>query len=56
MKIHLPQPYRQTGQKRSNFFYNYFTLGLDILFDAATDKVIKFVLHTNHPAEYTFNT
>lgn len=56
MKIHLPQPFRQARQRNSNFFYNYFTLGLDILFDARTCSVISFVLHTNHPGEYTFNT
>uniref|UniRef100_A0A5K3EQ46 UPF0183 protein CG7083 n=1 Tax=Mesocestoides corti TaxID=53468 RepID=A0A5K3EQ46_MESCO len=56
MKIHLPQPYRQSRQKHSNFFYNYFSLGVDVLFDARTKRAISFVLHTNQPGEYTFNT
>uniref|UniRef100_A0A183TLV8 UPF0183 protein C16orf70 n=1 Tax=Schistocephalus solidus TaxID=70667 RepID=A0A183TLV8_SCHSO len=56
MKIHLPQSYRQIRQRHSDFFYNYFTLGLDVLFDSHTHTVISFVLHTNLPGEYTFNT
>ena len=27
----------------------------DILFDAQTQKVKKFVLHTNYPGHYNFN-
>lgn len=27
----------------------------DILFDAKTQKVKKFVLHTNYPGHYNFN-
>ncbi|BHF77682.1 hypothetical protein SprV_0602079100 [Sparganum proliferum] len=56
MKIHLPQSYRQIRQRHSDYFYNYFTLGLDVLFDAHTHTVVSFVLHTNLPGEYTFNT
>ncbi|CAL8082703.1 unnamed protein product [Calicophoron daubneyi] len=56
MKIHLPQSYRLEQPRRSDYFYNYLTMGLDILFDARTHQVIKFVLHTNQPGEYTFNT
>lgn len=55
MMIHLPQSYRKMRQQRCDYFYNYFTLGVDILFDARTHRVITFVLHTNQPGEYTFN-
>ncbi|KAL5964498.1 hypothetical protein TSMEX_007737 [Taenia solium] len=55
MMIHLPQSYRKVRQQRCDYFYNYFTLGVDILFDARTHRVITFVLHTNQPGEYTFN-
>ncbi|KAM7534039.1 hypothetical protein Aperf_G00000109924 [Anoplocephala perfoliata] len=55
MSIHLPQNYRQSRQSRCDYFYNYFTLGLDVLFDARTHRAISFILHTNQPGEYTFN-
>uniref|UniRef100_A0A2K6RHI5 CP070 protein n=1 Tax=Rhinopithecus roxellana TaxID=61622 RepID=A0A2K6RHI5_RHIRO len=41
--------------KCNDYFFNYFTLGVDILFDANTHKVKKFVLHTNYPGHYNFN-
>ncbi|CAH8616761.1 unnamed protein product [Schistosoma bovis] len=56
MKIHLPQSHRLVQPRKSDYFFNYFPLGLDILFDARTHEVMKFVLHTNQPGEYTFNT
>ncbi|KAH8873759.1 UPF0183 protein C16orf70 [Schistosoma japonicum] len=56
MKIHLPQSHRLVQPRKSDYFFNYFSLGLDILFDAQTHEVMKFVLHTNQPGEYTFNT
>nr|CDS21414.1 hypothetical protein EgrG_000182500 [Echinococcus granulosus] len=55
MMIHLPQSYRKMRQQRCDYFYNYFTLGVDVLFDARTHRVITFVLHTNQPGEYAFN-
>lgn len=54
MKIHSPNPHRRTTRK-SDYFFNYFTLGLDILFDASTQRTKKFVLHTNYPGHYNFN-
>ncbi|KAH7728429.1 hypothetical protein AAVH_03740 [Aphelenchoides avenae] len=39
---------------RPDFFFNYFTLGLDILFDCDSRRVLKFVLHTNIPGHYDF--
>lgn len=56
MRIHLPQAFRLEQPRRSDYFFNYFTLGVDVLFDARFHRVSKFVLHTNQPGEYTFNT
>ncbi|XP_058793462.1 PHAF1 protein CG7083 [Phymastichus coffea] len=55
MRIHSPHAHKRDKIRRSDFFYNYFTLGLDILFDARTQCVKKFVLHTNYPGHYNFN-
>ncbi|XP_042896720.1 phagosome assembly factor 1 isoform X2 [Parasteatoda tepidariorum] len=55
MKIHSPNSHRYRKLSCSDFFYNYFTLGLDILFDAKSHRVKKFILHTNYPGHYNFN-
>ncbi|TNN49495.1 UPF0183 protein C16orf70 [Liparis tanakae] len=55
MKIHSPSPHKQVPSKCNDYFFNYFTLGVDILFDSATHLVKKFVLHTNYPGHYNFN-
>lgn len=55
MKIHSPSATRTGHVKRSDYFFNYFTLGIDILFDAVTQRVKKFILHTNYPGHYNFN-
>ncbi|CAG5958496.1 unnamed protein product, partial [Menidia menidia] len=55
MKIHSPSPHKQVPSKCNDYFFNYFTLGLDILFDSSTHLVKKFVLHTNYPGHYNFN-
>ncbi|RXM33553.1 UPF0183 protein C16orf70 [Acipenser ruthenus] len=55
MKIHSPSPHKQVPSKCNDYFFNYFTLGVDILFDATTHLVKKFVLHTNFPGHYNFN-
>lgn len=55
MKIHSPSAHKRVQNRRSDFFFNYFTLGLDVLFDARTQKVKKFILHTNYPGHYVFN-
>ncbi|XP_030366768.1 UPF0183 protein C16orf70 homolog isoform X5 [Strigops habroptila] len=55
MKIHSPSPHKQVPSKCNDYFFNYCTLGVDILFDANTHKVKKFVLHTNYPGHYNFN-
>lgn len=55
MKIHSPNAHKLVTSRSSDYFYNYFTLGLDILFDAKTHSVTKFILHTNYPGHYNFN-
>ncbi|XP_065353913.1 PHAF1 protein CG7083 [Cloeon dipterum] len=55
MKIHSPNSNKKPSDTHSDYFYNYFTLGLDILFDSKTQLVKKFVLHTNYPGHYNFN-
>lgn len=55
MKIHSPNAHLRVMSRRSDYFFNYFTLGLDVLFDARTHAVKKFVLHTNYPGHYNFN-
>lgn len=55
MKIHSSNMNRQGQSKRSDIFFNYFTLGIDILFDARTQTCKKFILHTNYPGHFNFN-
>uniref|UniRef100_H3B161 Phagophore assembly factor 1 n=1 Tax=Latimeria chalumnae TaxID=7897 RepID=H3B161_LATCH len=55
MKIHSPSPHKQVPSRCNDYFFNYFTLGVDILFDVSTHQVKKFVLHTNYPGHYNFN-
>jgi hypothetical protein len=55
MKIHSPNSRRRIQSKRSDFFFNYFSLGLDILFDARTQRAKKIIIHTNFPGHYNFN-
>jgi len=38
---------RSEGQLARDYFYNYYGLGIDVLFDGLTHQVKKFVLHTN---------
>eukprot|EP00048_Salpingoeca_helianthica_P024134 m.29945 g.29945 ORF g.29945 m.29945 type:complete len:434 (-) comp9206_c0_seq1:77-1378(-) len=39
----------------ADYLYNYFNLGVDILFDCQKHSAKKFVLHTNQPAHFDFN-
>ncbi|CAL1539381.1 unnamed protein product [Lymnaea stagnalis] len=55
MKIHLPDAHKHVGSGSADYFFNYFTMGVDFLFDAVTHRVKKFVLHTNYPGDYNFN-
>uniref|UniRef100_A0AAZ3QK01 Uncharacterized protein n=1 Tax=Oncorhynchus tshawytscha TaxID=74940 RepID=A0AAZ3QK01_ONCTS len=42
MKIHSPSPHKQVPSKCNDYFFNYFTLGVDLLFDSSTHLVKKF--------------
>jgi hypothetical protein len=55
MKIHSPDAHKLVRSRCSDYFYNYTTLGVDILFDASVHTVKKFILHTNFPGHYDFN-
>ncbi|XP_060533868.1 PHAF1 protein CG7083 [Cylas formicarius] len=55
MRIHAPNAHRRVTTNRSDYFFNYFTLGFDVLFDARSHLAKKFVLHTNYPGHYNFN-
>lgn len=80
MKIHSPNAHLHVKTpRRSDYFFNYFSLGLvrityfllknrrhillviilfsrqDVLFDAKTQRMKKFILHTNYPGHYNFN-
>lgn len=56
MKIHLPSSQRiRNASQHADYFYNYFTLGLDVLFDGETNRTKKVILHTNYPGHYDFN-
>lgn len=39
----------------TDYFYNYFDQGVDILFDGYTHCVKKIILHTNIPSHFDFN-
>jgi len=61
MKIHSPKSQkekleRKMSTRNSDYFYNYFTLGVDIMFRFEDNCVSKLILHTNFPDEYLFNT
>ena len=38
-----------------DYFFNYFRLGLDVLFDGRHHEAKKFVAHTNFPGHRDFN-
>ncbi|TQE08022.1 hypothetical protein C1H46_006296 [Malus baccata] len=56
MVIHSGLDTRPRTTLCGDYFYNYFTRGLDILFDGQTHKIKKFVLHTNYPGHADFNS
>ncbi|PIA55971.1 hypothetical protein AQUCO_00700350v1 [Aquilegia coerulea] len=56
MVIHSASDPRPRTTLCGDYFYNYFTRGLDILFDGQTHKIKKFVLHTNFPGHADFNS
>ncbi|EFO84599.1 hypothetical protein CRE_03799 [Caenorhabditis remanei] len=53
MKIHRGL-HKETLYGPPNFFFNYFVMGLDVLFDFVSKRVVKFVLHTNAPGHCDF--
>ncbi|KAJ6420196.1 hypothetical protein OIU84_030160 [Salix udensis] len=55
MVIHSASDPRPRTTLCGDYFYNYFTRGLDILFDGQTHRIKKFVLHTNYPGHADFN-
>ncbi|XP_064391487.1 phagosome assembly factor 1-like [Halichondria panicea] len=55
MRIHSPSPHKLPMASSSDYFFNYFTLGLDVLFDAVSNRAKKFVMHSNVPGHYNFN-
>ncbi|XP_038050370.1 UPF0183 protein C16orf70 homolog [Patiria miniata] len=54
MRIHS-KTFHKDQPRTSDYFFNYFTIGVDILFDAATHCAKKFILHSNYPGHYNFN-
>ncbi|KAL6502667.1 hypothetical protein OROHE_024320 [Orobanche hederae] len=56
MVIHSASDLRPRTTLCGDYFYNYFTRGMDILFDGQTHKIKKFVLHTNYPGHADFNS
>lgn len=42
------------SQQPNDYFYNYFHLGMDILFDGSTHRCKKIVMHTNVPGHFDF--
>jgi hypothetical protein len=56
MKIHSKEAHKKVATVNSDYFFNYFTLGLDILFDSRHHRASKFMLHTNFPGHYDFNS
>ncbi|KAL8098074.1 PHAF1 protein At3g51130-like [Apium graveolens] len=56
MVIHSASDPRPRTTICGDYFYNYFTCGVDILFDGQTHKIKKFVLHTNYPGHADFNS
>ncbi|XP_075480488.1 PHAF1 protein At3g51130-like isoform X2 [Primulina tabacum] len=56
MVIHSASDPRPRTTLCGDYFYNYFTRGVDILFDGHTHKIKKFVLHTNYPGHADFNS
>ncbi|KAJ3672449.1 hypothetical protein LUZ60_007170 [Juncus effusus] len=56
MVIHSASDPKPKTTLCGDYFYNYFSRGLDILFDGQTHKIKKFVLHTNIPGHSDFNS
>lgn len=44
-----------TAKVRSDYFFNYFRLGLDVLFSSRTHTADKFIVHANQCGHFDFN-
>jgi hypothetical protein len=53
-KVDDPLSIHKNKDENSDFFYNYFRYGIDILFDGTTHTIKKFVLWTNMPSQPLF--
>ncbi|GJN39342.1 hypothetical protein PR202_gb28453 [Eleusine coracana subsp. coracana] len=56
MVIHSASDPRPRTTLCGDYFYNYFSRGIDILFDGQNHRIKKFVLHTNFPGHSDFNS
>eukprot|EP00039_Didymoeca_costata_P005757 m.84350 g.84350 ORF g.84350 m.84350 type:complete len:435 (+) comp12961_c0_seq1:425-1729(+) len=54
MKIHSNN-LNQSEKLVPDYFFNYFDLGVDILFDGTSHEASKFILHSNHPGHFDFD-
>lgn len=45
---------REPAPPSADYYFNYFALGLDVLFDRGSHTAYKFVLHTNNPGSDSF--
>ncbi|VDN06151.1 unnamed protein product [Thelazia callipaeda] len=54
MLIHRGEDSKKLRGPRPNYFFNYLSLGVDLLFDCITNRVQKFILHTNFPGHFDF--
>lgn len=54
MLIHRGEDHERRDGTQPHYFFNYFSLGVDILFDCITNRVRKFVLHSNLPGHFDF--
>lgn len=57
MKIHCKAKKSSSTQPTGgpDYFFNYFDLGIDILFSGGTHVAIKFILHSNQPGHFNFD-
>ncbi|KAF9366590.1 hypothetical protein BGX34_000610 [Mortierella sp. NVP85] len=46
----------QGSQQPKDYFYNYFHLGIDVLFNGSSHRCKKIVMHTNIPGHFDFQS
>ncbi|KAF9385582.1 hypothetical protein CPB97_004679 [Podila verticillata] len=44
------------SQQPNDYFYNYFHLGIDVLFDGSTHRCKKIIMHSNVPGHFDFQS